>query len=72
MKVYVFIQQKPLKITTYTSLTALYEANRAMISVSKSTLDKFDFDKFPFVSSRVIIAKTEPQTSGDVRRAYSH
>ncbi|MDR2002117.1 MAG: hypothetical protein LBQ74_03730 [Prevotella sp.] len=68
MKVYVYIQQKPLKVKTYTSLTALYEANRADLRVSKSTLDKYDFDSFPFITSRIIIAKTEPQSSGDVRR----
>ncbi|MFC4673615.1 hypothetical protein [Dysgonomonas termitidis] len=36
--------------------------------VSKSTLDKYDFDAFPFITSRIIIAKTETQTTGDVRR----
>ncbi len=68
MKVFVFIQQNPLKIATYTSLTALYEANRSVLRISKSTLDKYDFDAFPFITSRIIIAKTETQSTGDVRR----
>ncbi|GHV13534.1 hypothetical protein FACS1894169_00750 [Bacteroidia bacterium] len=68
MKVFVFIQQKPLKIATYTSLTALYEANKSLIPVSKSKLDKDDLAAFPYVDSRIIIAQTETQSSGDVRR----
>ena len=68
MKVFVFIKQKPLKITTYTSLTALYEANKSLIPVSKSKLDKDDLAAFPYTDSRIIIAKTETQSSGDVRR----
>jgi len=68
MKVFVFIQQKPLKITTYTSLTALYEANKNVLSVSKSTLDKYDFDRFDYVNNRIIISKTNPHTTGDIRR----
>jgi hypothetical protein len=70
MKVFVLIQQKPLKVTTYTSLTALYEANKSVLGVSKSTLDKYDFDSFDYVNSRIIISKTEPQTTGDVRRSH--
>lgn len=69
MKVFVFIQQKPLKIKTYTSLTALYEANRSLISVSKSKLDKDDLVAFPYTDSRIIIAQSETQSSGDVRRS---
>ncbi|MFV0311163.1 MAG: hypothetical protein ACK5KN_05880 [Dysgonomonas sp.] len=68
MKVYVYIQQKPLKVKTYTSLTALYLANKSDLSVSKSTLEKYNFDSFDYVTSRVIISKTEPQTTGDIYR----
>lgn len=69
MKVFVFIQQRPLRISTYTSLTALYNANKAVLGVSKSTLDKYGLDRFPYVTSRFIIAKSAPLTTGDVRRA---
>lgn len=72
MKVYVCILQRPLKVTTYTSLTALYEANRGVLRVSKSTLDKYDFDSFDYVTSRVIISKTQPQTTGDIRRSLNN
>ncbi|NDW10922.1 hypothetical protein [Dysgonomonas sp. 520] len=68
MKVFVFIQQKPLKVKTYTSLTALYEANKSVLNVSKSTLDKSDLNTHPYVDSRFIIVKTETLSSGDVRR----
>lgn len=67
MKVFVFIQQRPLKVSTYTSLTALYEANQSILCISKSTLDKWQFDSYNYVSSRYIIAKTESQSTGSVR-----
>lgn len=68
MTVYVFIRQRPLKVTTYTSIAALYEANKPVIDVSISTLYKWKFDSFDYVNSRFIIAKTEPQSTGDVRK----
>lgn len=68
MTVYVFIQQRPLKVTTYTSLVALYEANKSIIDVSKSTLYKWKFDSFNYVNSHYIIAKTESQSTGDIRK----
>lgn len=68
MKVFIFIQQKPLRVTSYTSLTALYEDNKTVINVSKSTLDHYDFDRFKYLSSRFIIAKTDTQTTGDIKR----
>lgn len=67
MTVFVFIRQKPLKVATYTSLAALYEANKSIINVSKSTLYKWKFDSFDYVNSHYIIAKTESQSTGDVR-----
>lgn len=67
MKVFVFIQQHPLKVSTYTSLTALYEANKSILAISKSTLDKWQFDSYNYVNSRYVIAKTESQSTGDVR-----
>nr|DAE47096.1 MAG TPA: hypothetical protein [Caudoviricetes sp.] len=67
MKVYVLIKQKPLKVKTYTSLQALFEDNDNL-GVSKSKLDKWDFDKFDLVDSRFIISKTESLTTGDVRK----
>lgn len=68
MTVYVFIQQRPLKVTTYTSLAALYEANKFVIRISKSTLYKWKFDSFDYVNSRIIISKTESQSTGDVKK----
>lgn len=69
MKVFVLIYQKPLKVKTYTSLTALYEDNTATkLGVSKSKLEKYDFDHFNYVSNLVIISKTETKGTGDVRR----
>jgi len=68
MKIFVFIQQHPLKVTTYTSLTALYEANKSLIGISKSTLYKWQFDSYNYVNSRYIIAKTKSQSTGDVRK----
>ncbi len=69
MKVFTLIYQKPLKIKTYTSLTALYEDNTAVnLGVSKSTLEKYEFDRFNYVSNYVIISKTETKGTGDVRR----
>lgn len=67
MKVFVLILQKPLKVKTYTSLTALYEDNKEILNVSKSTLDKYPFDQFDYVNSQIIISKTETLTTGDVR-----
>lgn len=67
MKVFVLILQKPLKVKTYTSLTALYEANKEVLNVSKSTLDKYQFDQFDYVNNRIVISKTTALTTGDVR-----
>ena len=67
MKVFVFIQQKPLQIKTYTSLTALYEANKHALEVSKSKLDKYPFDQFDYVNHKIVISKTIALTTGDVR-----
>jgi peptidoglycan/xylan/chitin deacetylase (PgdA/CDA1 family) len=68
MTVYVFIRQRPLKVTTYTSLAALYEANKSIIDVSRSTLYKWNFNSFDYVNSRFIIAKTESLSTGDIRK----
>jgi len=68
MTVYVFIRQRPLKVATYTSLAALYEANKSIIDVSISTLYKWEFNSFDYVNSHYIIAKTESQSAGDVRK----
>jgi hypothetical protein len=67
MKVFVLIQQKPLKVKAYTSLTALYEANRDILEVSKSKLDKYPFDRFDYINQKIVISKTTTLTSGDVR-----
>lgn len=69
MKIYTLIYQKPLRIKTYSSLVALYEDNSpGQLGVCKSTLDHYDFNSYNYVSNRVIISKTEPLSSGDVRR----
>lgn len=68
MTVYVFIRQRPLKVATYTSLVALYEANKQVIGISISTLYKWKFNSFDYANSRFIIAKTESQSTGDVRK----
>ncbi|MDR2004360.1 MAG: hypothetical protein LBQ74_15120 [Prevotella sp.] len=68
MKIFVFIEQRPLKVTTYTSLAALYEANKSIINISKSTLYKWPLDSYNYVSSRFIIAKTESRSTGDIRK----
>lgn len=69
MKVFVLILQKPLRIYTYTSLAALCEDhNLSDLSVSKSTLEKYPFDKFNFENGRVIISKTYTKSTGDVRQ----
>ncbi|MFT4223276.1 hypothetical protein [Dysgonomonas sp.] len=67
MKVFVLIQQKPLQVKTYTSLTALYEANKDILEVSKSKLDKYPFDRFDYVNHKIVISKTIALTTGDVR-----
>ena len=68
MKIYILIQQKPLNIKTYSSLVALMEDNDLKaIGASRSKLEKYPFDKFDYVSSRYIISKSEPKTTGDVR-----
>ena len=67
MKVFVLILQKPLKVKTYTSLTALYEANKDILEVSKSKLDKYPFDQFDYVDHKIVISKTTALTTGDVR-----
>ncbi|MBF0649207.1 hypothetical protein IR083_10275 [Dysgonomonas sp. GY75] len=69
MKVFVFIEQRPVKVRTYTSLTALYEANKSIMGISKSTLDKWLVKSSYYTNSRYIIAKTESQSTGDVRNA---
>jgi hypothetical protein len=68
MTVYVFIRQRPLKVTTYTSLAALYEANKSIIEISKSTLYKWNFNSFDYITSRFIIAKTKSQSTGYVKK----
>jgi hypothetical protein len=68
MTVYVFIRQQPLKVTTYTSLAALYEANKSIIDVSISTLYKWKFDSYDYINSRYIISKTEACSVGYVRK----
>jgi hypothetical protein len=68
MKVFVFIGQRPLRIRTYTSLTALYEDNKDMLGISKSTLDKWQFNSFDYVNNCYIISKTETKSTGNVRK----
>lgn len=69
MKIYTLIYQKPLRVKTYSSLVALCEDNSPeQLGVSKATLDRYDFNNYLYVSNRVIISKTEPLSSGDVRR----
>lgn len=69
MKIYTLIYQKPLRIKTYSSLTALCEDNTSdQLGISKATLDRYDFDNYLYVSSRVIISKSKPLSAGDVRR----
>lgn len=72
MTVYVFIRQRPLKVTTYTSLAALYEANKSIIDVSRSTLYKWKFNSFDYVNSHYVIAKTESQSTGDIRKIQQY
>lgn len=68
MKVFVVIFNKPLKIEVYTSLVGVFEAHpHSELGVSKSTLDKWDFN-FKYVNSKVVISKNYTQTSQDVRR----
>lgn len=69
MTVYVFIRQRPLKVTTYTSLAALYEANKSIINISRSTLYKWKFDSYDYVNNQYIIAKTKSTSTGDIRKA---
>jgi hypothetical protein len=69
MKIYVLIHQKPLEVKTYSSLRALIEDNDvSAIGASRSKLEKFPFDRFDYVNSRYIISRSEPKTTGDVRR----
>lgn len=69
MKIYTLIYQKPLRVKTYSSLVALFEDNSSeQLGVSKYKLDRFDFDSTYYVSSKVIITKSIPLSSGDVRR----
>ena len=69
MKIYTLIYQKPLKVKTYSSLVALFEDNTPeQLGVSKFKLDRFDFDSTYFVSTKVIITRSIPLSSGDVRR----
>lgn len=69
MKVYVLIKQRPLKIQTYSSLVALIEDNDLdEIGASKSKLEKYPFDKFDYVSNRIVISRSETLSAGDVRR----
>lgn len=69
MKVYTLIYQKPLRVKTYSSLVALFEDNSPeQLGVSKYKLDRFDFDSTYYVSTRVIITRSVPLSSGDVRR----
>lgn len=71
MKVFVIIFNKPLKIEVYSSLAAVFEAHGPNeLGVSRSTLDKWNFD-FKYVNSKVVISKNYTQTAGDVRRKKS-
>lgn len=70
MKIYTLIYQKPLRVKTYSSLVALFEDNSIeQLGVSKSKLDRFDFDSTYYVSSRVIITRSRPLSAGDIRRS---
>ncbi|SHF55360.1 hypothetical protein [Dysgonomonas macrotermitis] len=72
MKIYTLIYQKPLRVKTYSSLVALFEDNsQEQLGVSKAKLDRFDFDSTYYVSTRVIITRSVPLSSGDVRRKKS-
>ena len=69
MKVFILIHQRPLKIKVYSSLVALIEDNDLNeIGASRSKLEKHPFDRFNFISNRVIISKSETLSSGDIRR----
>lgn len=69
MKVYVLIQQKPLKIKVYSSLVALIEDNDInILRASRSKLEKHPFDNYDYIAHNIIISKRQTQSSGDVRR----
>lgn len=68
MKVFVLILQKPLRVKTYTSLTALIDNNNISdLGASKSKLEKWNWS-FDYITHNVVISKTEALTAGDVRR----
>lgn len=68
MKVYVLILQKPLRVKSYTSLTALIEDNNISdLGASKSKLEKWNWS-FDYIAHNVVISQTEALTAGDVRR----
>lgn len=69
MKVYILIIQRPLNIKVYSSLTALIEDNDStVLGASKSKLQKHDFDRFNYITNRVIISKRHTLSTGDIRR----
>lgn len=71
MKVFVIIFNKPLKVEVYSSLAAVFEAHGSNeLGVSRSTLDKWNFD-FEYVNSKVVVSKNYTQTAGDIRRKKS-
>lgn len=71
MKVFVIIFNKPLKVEVYSSLAAVIEAHGPdELGVSRSTLDKWNFD-FKYVNSKVVVSKNYTQTAGDIRRKKS-
>lgn len=66
--VYVLILQKPLRIKTYSSLTALYEDNGIeVLKASKGKLDRWDWN-FDYITYNVVISRSETLSAGDVRR----
>lgn len=68
MKVFTLILEKPLRVKNYTSLTALFEDNGAkVLGCGKSKLEHHDWN-YNYVDYGVTIAKTETQTTGDVRK----
>lgn len=68
-KTFVLLFKEPLKIYTYSSLAAVFEAfDKDELGVSKFALDRVDFTTDFYENEKVRIELSLTKTAGDVRR----
>lgn len=69
---FVLLLKESLTIKTYTAMRAIHEEfTKEEIGVSRSVLEKYDFEK-PYENNIVKIVRSSSMTTGEIRRQKHH